>query len=168
MASAGLSTLRLRTPRAAAIAGVRMDQKRIARFCIQYLLHQGSLGRNDVQAHMNLVAQTLFRSARSSSRRPGRENALAEQLTCCWYALCTVCRRGRQLDAKIMPSPWDLPNICRRRALYYQALASEAACHASDPSNAVPLSGLWRRIQTSAGRNQRTCSGTADILSKMR
>jgi hypothetical protein len=30
-----------------------MDQKRIARFCVQYLLHQGSLGRNDVQAHMN-------------------------------------------------------------------------------------------------------------------
>jgi hypothetical protein len=106
----------------------------------------------------------------ASPHEPGRADLIqiGEQLTCCWYALYTVCRRGRQLDAKIMPSPWDLPNICPRRALNYQALASEAACHASDPSNAVPLSGLWRRIQTSAGRNQRTCSGTADILSKMR
>src|SRR6476659_9602662 len=132
MASAGLSTLRLRTPRAAAIAGVRMDQKRIARFCIQYLLHQGSLGRNDVQAHMNLVAQTLFRSARSSSRRPGRENALAEQLTCCWYALCTVCRRGRHARRDA---------ACRPEA-EYNNLAIVARTSRCSSASATP--GVWK------------------------
>ena len=33
------------------------------------------------------------------------------------------------------------------------ALASEGRQHASDPSNLVPVSDLWRRIQTGAGRD---------------
>src|SRR5580704_10930002 len=95
MASAGLSTLRLRTPRAAAIAGVRMDQKRIARFCFQYLLHQGSLGRNDVQAHMNLEPTQYYAFWPPAAVPAGGQKKRETQAF-----LCTTCRvRRRDLNS---------------------------------------------------------------------
>ena len=47
------------------------------------------------------------------------------------------------------------------------ALASEGRQHASDPSNLVPVSDLWRRIQTGAGRDQGSCTRSTNNLSEM-
>ena len=44
---------------------------------------------------------------------------------------------------------------------------SEGACHASDPSNAVPVSDLWRPIQTRAGRDKGSCIRSANNLPEM-